>query len=916
MSLKRGTVLTLLLILLLLTAGVVSWYLPLYVEHRFLPQILQQAGVRQYTLSVRRLGFSGLDLGQVTLGDAEQPWLSVGSIQVDYSLSGIVAREINAIVVNGLQLQAAVQDGGIILPGLESDGHSDSSLPVDQSLELPVKIGRMDVRNAYLTITYEGKRLSVPFALRILRKKAGGYDCLLQLRPRGQEIQVAAETELTDNHVHVRLAADSLHLGVFSDLIETVVPLSIKGTAVIQGTAAAQLLPLQLISVDADCKLYGGRVNAGSIRSRNGTGDDQQEIPLRLRISGDQTKMRTVLTGLEVEAPFPVRIPAVEGTISYSAAGVDLQGNVQLELANEGLTPELTQKTRSPVRVTADYSGHYTPATHDWRLTVPITENRPPPSAPPFGLRLGSLAVSYDQTRFSLAAEGTGARGRLDYKFGLTGMSLSSGTATVKAPTVSLTGHTILGQDSGTESHLAGDFPGLHMAAGPADLQGDVAVAAVFASSGPRAAAADGLSLQGSIKLRNGIARDKDLDIEADAVRGEIPFRLPAPPAGDRGEVIIPAIRWQQKDLGSLTVAIRQQGTGLVLDGEHKDRLIKGFALHLAGQVDYAAPEAFAASWAFNTVSASDPVEADLGMLSPALQGFSLRGRLGLEGAGGVERGIVRTRLKSSLQDTSLQATDKKLRIEGINATLAFADLPDIRSNPQQNLRFSRATFGDFVVEDGDIDFQLESDASLLIEKSACRWAGGSVYTQALRIHPGVDNYDLTLFCDRLKLASLLEQFGAADAEGDGTVSGRLPLIYENGKVFVGDGFLYSSPGEGGTIRITGADALAAGIPKNTPQFAQIDFAMAALKNFSYKWVKLNTRTEDENLVLTMQLDGMPDRTLPFRYDSKLGQFSRIDLRTEKGILQPIRLDVNFRLPLNSLLDYSKGIGKLIDRMK
>jgi len=53
-------------------------------------------------------------------------------------------------------------------------------------------------------------------------------------------------------------------------------------------------------------------------------------------------------------------------------------------------------------------------------------------------------------------------------------------------------------------------------------------------------------------------------------------------------------------------------------------------------------------------------------------------------------------------------------------------------------------------------------------------------------------------------------------------------------------------------------------------------------------------------------------QSLPFSYDSQTGLLQRIDDNSQ-GISQPIRLDVNFRLPLDRFMGYS---GKIQDIMK
>jgi len=160
------------------------------------------------------------------------------------------------------------------------------------------------------------------------------------------------------------------------------------------------------------------------------------------------------------------------------------------------------------------------------------------------------------------------------------------------------------------------------------------------------------------------------------------------------------------------------------------------------------------------------------------------------------------------------------------------------------------------------------------------------------------------LYCDRLNLPMILEQLGGVNAEGIGTVNGRLPIQVKNGKIRFSDGFLFSTPGEGGKIHVTGTEMLTAGIPRNTPQYVQLELAREALKNYDYDWAKLNLKTEGDNAVLRLQLNGKPSKPLPFVYNKEIGGFAKVDVGNKGSIFQGIRLDVNFRVPLDKILHY------------
>ena len=237
--------------------------------------------------------------------------------------------------------------------------------------------------------------------------------------------------------------------------------------------------------------------------------------------------------------------------------------------------------------------------------------------------------------------------------------------------------------------------------------------------------------------------------------------------------------------------------------------------------------------------------------------------------------------------------------------------LPSLRSAPDQKLFFDHLTAGNIICPGGALSFQVESEKTVLLEKSLISWCGGNIETQALRISPAIDHYQSTLYCDHLQLAELLKQLGQVEARGQGSVNGRIPITWKEGKITFDDGFLYSTPGTGGTIKINGGEALTAGLSTKDPQFAQLDLAREALKDYQYKWAKLGLNSEAEELILNLQFDGKPNRLLPFIYKKELGGFARVTAGSPGSHFQGISLDINLRLPLNRILQY-KDLSTMI----
>jgi hypothetical protein len=367
---------------------------------------------------------------------------------------------------------------------------------------------------------------------------------------------------------------------------------------------------------------------------------------------------------------------------------------------------------------------------------------------------------------------------------------------------------------------------------------------------------------------------------------------------------------WAGRSLGPLSAALRQQGRGYRFDVVHADRLLGGLKAMLAGTASWG--EEGLKVEAKITVPPQELSPLDLARLHPAAAGLTLGGRLeaggnfswGSEGPAGT--------LKTLFSRGVLAHPQKEWRIEGIKTDFTLPDLPRLQSAPGQRLEFATASLGGLLFGEGRLGLQLEAPGSLLIEESDIAWSSGHLRVYGLRLAPEKDVHEVVLYCDEVRVPAILAQLGVAEVQGEGAVSGRVPLTFRNGELRFGEGFLASTPGRGGFLKVQDPGRLAAAIPE-AARAGQIDFAMEALRNFEYDWVKLLFGSMGQDLILQMQLDGKPAAPLPFTFDRELGGFVRLKGEGKAGIMQPIRLDINFRLPLDDLLHYGAGFQKLFE---
>jgi hypothetical protein len=213
-------------------------------------------------------------------------------------------------------------------------------------------------------------------------------------------------------------------------------------------------------------------------------------------------------------------------------------------------------------------------------------------------------------------------------------------------------------------------------------------------------------------------------------------------------------------------------------------------------------------------------------------------------------------------------------------------------------------------LSDARIRFRIEDKQSIFLEKMQAGWCGGNVETGSFTLAGTMQELDTTLYCDRLGFTELLAQFGIDKAEGEGSLNGRLPMIINKQGITFDDGFLFSTPGNSGIVRFNDTRQLRQGIP-DIGTSSSLDYTMQALENFSYNWTKLSFNSQKNDLVIAMQLDGKPADPLPFGYKS--GQIVPSD--RGPGLQHPIRLDVNFRFPMQDLFHYGKNIQSFMENM-
>lgn len=843
-SSKRNPVLPILLSVLLLLfigAALLYLYLPIYVESKILPKLSQMARIGNLECDVRRIGFTGLDLGGLYVGDSNETSISIESVRVDYSITGLLSKHINSVVMAGVEFKCEFSNGKFIIPGLDwqsffSEQTMDKKASMD-NLQIPISIGSLKICNAVFVCRYNGKSHRIPFEFLVVAKE-GQWDileCTLMAYLGEQKLTLSSRINLPEKKALLKCNFDSIHFDEFENIANYLPCVKISG------------------SIEADCNLQ-----------------------------------------------FP------QWTI-------DSSGQFFITLEQSNINKYCYLQVLEPLKTAGAFSAEFT-QTGDWgfSLSIDSPSEKPDNLVKDCKIRLDTGDIIFKLPSITVSGEGTESKGKVRYATKLYDFNFTQENVIVKAPSISLIGSANL------DRNFMEGMAGFELKISGTDVYSEYLTIFIpeLLLGGKTSYLKDGsLCMDVITDFKNVEISNTGYNTKITGISGKIPFQWPCENSERRGDFLIEAIDWDNLKLGTVSGTICQNGLGLVFEGTHNNNLLSGLVLNFKGDTNYSVEEGLKTEFNFNAPRLNIN-SINLGEFIPGCKGILFSGELELDGNLHVDpEGNVRCTTNTIVHNSNMELKEQGITIEGIDFALSMPDLFSLRSAPNQKFSFGKVSIGKIVFSNVKVGLQIESPETIFIENCEFEWCNGNVFTHAMRVSLYGSDYDFTLYCNRLKLSEVFDQFGIVKAEGGGSVNGRLPVKLEKGLISINNGFLYSTPGQGGTIHITGTDTLDSVIPHDTPQFSQIDFVKEALKNFSYNWVTLSFDTEEDDLNLKMSFDGKSEEPLPFIYNSKLGTFERID-DSKYGINYPIQLDINFQIPVNKILYYGKGVKDVINILK
>lgn len=289
----------------------------------------------------------------------------------------------------------------------------------------------------------------------------------------------------------------------------------------------------------------------------------------------------------------------------------------------------------------------------------------------------------------------------------------------------------------------------------------------------------------------------------------------------------------------------------------------------------------------------ADRLQFEPGGLQPAGVLLALKGIIGnASGAAGAVVNFSWGRNESDLLSSATLAFDDLSFIgpglvftgtRGVAGEVRLSNLRPLTTDGLQRISVKALDMDALSLESGVISFSLPGDDSILVEEAAFPWFGGVVGVYGATASLAGGEARIPLRIDNADIAKMLEFVSIDGLDGEGAMSGVLPLSIEGGKARIVDGELHSlGPG---SIRYKGA------VSDSAAQAGQqAELAFSILRDLQFKTLKID---------INGPLDGTIDFNMFFEGTGEVPV-------NRKRVRVPVRYTINLDAALLELLNQAR----------
>jgi hypothetical protein len=196
------------------------------------------------------------------------------------------------------------------------------------------------------------------------------------------------------------------------------------------------------------------------------------------------------------------------------------------------------------------------------------------------------------------------------------------------------------------------------------------------------------------------------------------------------------------------------------------------------------------------------------------------------------------------------------------------------------------------------LEFQTQGWKKLQIERLSANWFGGRLtsLTPFALVNDNSVPVKVNFLSSKITLSPFLDYLGVKGFATDAFVGGIIPFSVKDNKILISGASLATETSNRGFLCMN--DDWSKYIKPGTDeaQASRKEFTAAALKRFNYNWIRMDVTTIPEMVSVNLNIDGYPDKAIPFKYNAKTKVYERIPSE-ELGINNDMTIETKFRIP-------------------
>lgn len=211
--------------------------------------------------------------------------------------------------------------------------------------------------------------------------------------------------------------------------------------------------------------------------------------------------------------------------------------------------------------------------------------------------------------------------------------------------------------------------------------------------------------------------------------------------------------------------------------------------------------------------------------------------------------------------DAECMIREAPLSIRGLSVGFGADGIADRTTIRPMFPRIDYAEYNGISITDFTASIRM-TESALLVTEAGAGFCGGEVKLYSLFLDPARLTTGFTLFLDDIDSNQVINHLKGFHGKATGRLHGKIPVFLKDGRELrLRNSYLYSVPGEVGTLELTEAEPIIDNLAMAGVDEATTANLAKALANLKYTALKFDLKREDDgDLALVISVDGTATR--------------------------------------------------------